>query len=286
LSVWAFATFGVAAALADSSIPWQDNDAQGVITLYDKSGQVLTEGSVDTHPFAWSAVGSVPAKAPYDGAGHNATLMAYQPRQGVLPGLWSGDLLTATTAYTNPDKPTVLATASDFSLGDFIKEFPPQWDGLIQLRLLLGATGQSTPSTPYAALAIKVTGGNWSVVGATPATSSSGAARSPRSSVAPSDAVSQPSRSSSTSGSRASPEASRTTSQSGTGAISSQSPGAADSSRSAESSTLADASSPVSQGSDGGGGGKGWPPTWVALLGVLGLGIGIAALWRQWGVRS
>jgi hypothetical protein len=149
---------------AQAASPYADPAVTGTITLYDQSGHVLTHGDVDTKPFVWRAVSSKAAAAPYNGAGATATLFAFQPRQNATPVLWSGDTLTASTPFTDPGHPTVTATATDFSLKDFLDEFPPRWDGAIQLRIYLDAPGQTALTTSYVAANLKITGNTWTQV--------------------------------------------------------------------------------------------------------------------------
>ncbi len=78
--------------------------------------------------------------------------------------MWSGDTLTASTPFADPAHPTVTATATDFSLEDFLDEFPPRWDGAIQLRIYLDAPGQSALTTTYVAANLKITGDTWTQV--------------------------------------------------------------------------------------------------------------------------
>jgi hypothetical protein len=148
-----------------TKVPWKDPSAQGTISLYDKAGHPLTSGSITTHPFIWKAVGSIPAPSPFNGTGRNATLLAYQPRKGADPSEWSGDLISATTTYDDPAHPSVTEVATDFSLKDFLTEFPPRWDSIIQLRIYLGVPGTPLRTTPYYAAAVKVHGDKWTLVG-------------------------------------------------------------------------------------------------------------------------
>ncbi|HKT04263.1 MAG TPA: hypothetical protein VJT31_32460, partial [Rugosimonospora sp.] len=160
---------------ASGTVPYSDSGSIGYITLYDKTGAAVKSGSVTDKPFVWKAVSSKRAPAPYDGTGRKATLNAFQPRNGASPPLWSGDKMTASTAYADPVHPTVTATATDFSLQDFLSEFPPQWDGLVQLRLYFGVPGRPTLNATYVTTDIKVTGQTWSVVGGGPGAGANGA---------------------------------------------------------------------------------------------------------------
>jgi hypothetical protein len=175
LGVVVAAVIAVWPAGAASGVPYADAGSVGFITLYDRSGAAVKSGNVDDKPFVWKAVSSKRAPAPYDAAGRKATLNAFQPRDGASPPLWSGDKMTASMAYPDPAHPTVTATAADFSLRDFITEFPPQWSGLIQLRIYFGVPGRATLNATYVTTDIKVTGQTWSVVGGGPGAGPNGA---------------------------------------------------------------------------------------------------------------
>jgi hypothetical protein len=150
---------------AADPVPYQDAHAIGFVTLYNKGGSPIKGGSLKDHPFVWKAVASKPAPKPWDGTGRKATLYAYQPQQGVLPELWNGDKLTGTSDYPDAAHPTALATTADFSLQDIVDEFPPKWNGLLQLRLVLSAPGQPALTSNYASTDVKISGDTWTVVG-------------------------------------------------------------------------------------------------------------------------
>jgi hypothetical protein len=170
---------GAPAAFAGSGVPYSDPAVVGSIGLCNKAGQQITHGSVNTTPFVWRAVSSQAAQNPYDAAGRTATFYAFQPRQDVAPGQWSGEALTASSRYTNSAHPMAAATGRDDSLKDFISDFPPSWDGLIELRIYLGAPNAQVDSLSYPATNIKVTGNTWRVVGAVaPAACGSGKSES------------------------------------------------------------------------------------------------------------
>lgn len=142
------------------SVPYSDPEARGTITLCNQALQRQDGGSVADRPFLWRAVSSVPAPAPYDGEGRLAFLFAYQPRQGVGPGEWSGEQLTGPTSYTNAGAPMAQFTEIDYALEVFLERFPARWDGLLQLRMYFGAPG-NPPSQEYVAADIQVSGGSW-----------------------------------------------------------------------------------------------------------------------------
>jgi hypothetical protein len=181
----ALSTGGGSAAYASGAVPWTDTAVTGAIGLCDSSGHAIEGGNVNTTPFVWRAVSSTAAPSPYNAAGRTATLYAFQPRQGVAPGDWSGDMLTSSTRYTNPAHPMTEATGGDLSLAGFIGEFPPAWNGLLQLRMYLSAPNQPADSLSYPATTIKVTGSTWSVVNGGTGPCTAGSAESIESIVLP-----------------------------------------------------------------------------------------------------
>jgi hypothetical protein len=156
-------SFTQAAATA-ASVPYQDPAATGLITLCNSAGQPMTGGSIYGKPFVWRAVGATAATSPYNAPGRTAALFGYQPIKNVDPEQWNGQYLTASGRYTDAQAPMTAATAADPTLADFLTNFPPRWDGLIQLRLFLGAPGQPTLTGTYDDATIKISGDNWSLV--------------------------------------------------------------------------------------------------------------------------
>jgi hypothetical protein len=164
LVVLAFALNISGCGSSPAKLPYSDPAAVGFIGLCDRSGHPVHGGSTSDGPFAWLAVSSVAAPAPYNGAGRTATLLAFQPRQGVDPGQWSGALLTASSRYTNPKHPMAQLTSGDLPLSDYLSTYPVRWDGLIQLRLYLGSPAKATLTRQYAATDIRIKGKRWTVV--------------------------------------------------------------------------------------------------------------------------
>jgi hypothetical protein len=185
----ALCTAGAPAAHAAGALPWTDSSVTGFIGLCDSHGHSINSGSLDSAPFVTRGVSSVAAPSPYGEAGRTATLYAFQPRQDLAPGEWSGDMLTASTRYSNPAHPTAVATGGDLSLADFVGEFPPTWDGLVQLRLYLGAPGQPAQTLSYASTTVKVTGSTWTVVSGGNVSCASGQATSIESILLPKKAL-------------------------------------------------------------------------------------------------
>jgi hypothetical protein len=126
------------------------------------------------------------APAPYDNASRTAVLLAYQPRNGLVPGEWSGAELTASSRYTNPDVPMAAATAGDDSLADFMDNYHAVWDGFLQLRMYFGAADEPQYSLHYPTLDIQVQGDTWQSVGGGPVDCTAGTAESIESIVLPS----------------------------------------------------------------------------------------------------
>ena len=151
-------------ASASNPVPYTDFQANGSVGLCDKSGNAVTSGRITDKPFVWFAVSSMAAPKGYGGSGRKATLFIYQPRPNTYPNQWSADQMTSSSPYTNPRYPMAAATDADFSLKDYIAEFPPRWNGLLQLRMYYGAPNKPTWTDTYAATDIKVTGSAWRVV--------------------------------------------------------------------------------------------------------------------------
>jgi len=161
-SVVAVVSLGARADAA--SVPYSDAKVNGYLGLCDASGHAVHAGSLDDRPFVGTAVSSTAAPADYAGDGRTATLFAFQPRPGVAPGEWSGDALGASTRYTNPAHPIGKLVAADAPLREFVDSYPPRWNGLLQLRLYLGAPDQPPYTQTYAATDIRVSGSRWEVV--------------------------------------------------------------------------------------------------------------------------
>lgn len=146
------------------TVPYQDAAVIGGIGLCNKAGQPVSGGSIDDRPFVWRAVSAVPAPDGYAVPGGAATLLAYQPRPNVAASEWNGDTLTATSKYTNVRYPMAQATDQDFTLRDYLNEYKPMVNGLVQLRMYVAAPGQGTLNSAYPATDIVVSGSTWTVV--------------------------------------------------------------------------------------------------------------------------
>jgi hypothetical protein len=166
------------AAGASTSIPYTDTSAAGVLGLCNQQGQQIYSGNINTVPFAWRAVSSIPAPAVVAGTGRTATLYAYQPIEGVDAPYWSGEQLTGSTVYSNPAFPTVVATTRDSSLSNFLNAFHPMWDGFVELRIYLDAPGTESYVQSYPVLNLQISGDTWKAVGGKTVNCDSGQAES------------------------------------------------------------------------------------------------------------
>jgi hypothetical protein len=148
----------------NDKVPYTDTRSSGTLTLCGADGKPVTSGSTGRAPFAARAVGATAVHGPAAAAGRSATLYAYQPRPGTGSQEWSGQQLTAASTYTNAKHPMAAATTKDIPLQDFLTAFPPQWNGLVQLRLYLTAPQVGVGDT-YDTVNVKVDGSSWKVVG-------------------------------------------------------------------------------------------------------------------------
>ena len=94
--------------------------------------------------------------------------------------------MTASSSYTNPANPMAAATDGDQSLQSIIEEYPPKWDGFLELRMYLGTANEEPYESQYPALNIQVTGDTWQAIGGSPVNCASGTAQSIESVLLPS----------------------------------------------------------------------------------------------------
>jgi hypothetical protein len=153
------------AVSAEGSVPYTDSLANGSITLCDNAGHPVTHGSVNDVPFVWAAVASSPARPPFDQPGRTATLFAFQPRQGVAPQEWNGQQLTTGLSYSDPAHPVAVASLDEgAAFKSFLDSYPPQWNGLVQLRVFLGVPDGGIHNTSYPTADLQVKGDTWTVL--------------------------------------------------------------------------------------------------------------------------
>jgi hypothetical protein len=171
-------------------VPYRDPASNGSIGLCNAANQQVTSGSITDVPLAVKAVSTVAAPSPYNGPTRTAILLAYQPRQGLVPGEWSGQALTASSRYSNPQVPMVQATSRDASLKTFLVAFPASDDGFVQLRMYFGAANEPASSSSYPTLDLQVTGSTWHAIGGAAVDCSAGTAESLENIVLPSTTTS------------------------------------------------------------------------------------------------
>jgi hypothetical protein len=145
-------------------LPYTDPNQAGLLTLCNKKLQPITHGSINTAPFVWRIVSSVPTPAAWRVKGVTATLFAYQPRRYTPAGAWSGTALTAASVYSNLAHPMVQGTPIDQPLTQMTSNFPPLWDHLIELRVYLGAPDRSPSVLDYGAADLQISGKTWTMV--------------------------------------------------------------------------------------------------------------------------
>ena len=152
------------AGASAASPPIADPSSDGYLGFCDQQGNPITSGAIADRPFATTVISSAAAPAGYEHG--RATLYAYQPRPQVDPSQWSGRQMTASTIFSTPAHPAVVALADDASMQDFVAAFPPQVHGLVQLRMLLTAINEPAGTQRYPSTFVEVDGATWHVVGA------------------------------------------------------------------------------------------------------------------------
>ena len=98
----------------ERTVPYEDPQSAGLITLCSADGKAVTEGSVKDTPFADLTVGETGLPSEIDPEGTVATLFAYQPRQGIAAGEFSAKYTpgSSTQAATS----AMMATKASISI--------------------------------------------------------------------------------------------------------------------------------------------------------------------------
>ena len=180
--VWAFVlTGGIAltaaspASAAATPPPWQpevNTFANGTLSFYDSTGQLITGGSTTDSPFVAYAQGSVAGRT----GDKVASIYFYTPTSSLPPGAWTGALIGSTT-YPNPAAPSALASsplplesgaAGDEDLADYISSTPNTdstagYVGVYEIRLRTTAPGVAGTSL-WQVADILVNGNTWTQV--------------------------------------------------------------------------------------------------------------------------
>lgn len=161
------AVLPTSSAFASSApVPFKDPYSSGTLTLCDRSGRPLTSGSMQSVPFAWSAVSSSAAPPKYT----RAYLTVFQPIQYVDPSDWDGNQLTTVAIFSNPLHPVAQATNADAPLFFTYNSYPPRWDNLYELRMYFASPNSPAHNSSYPSAVIQVSGNRWTLLsgGGTP----------------------------------------------------------------------------------------------------------------------
>ncbi len=149
----------------ETTVPYDDAQSAGLLTLCSADGKAVTRGSVDDSPFAAVVLGETALPSDLDPTGAVATLYAYQPREGVGTSEFSGNALTAAVGFADPEAPAARVDEGAWTIGDFVTAFPADYDGYVQLRLVLGTPEAGTLSDrPYDTADLRVDGDAWELV--------------------------------------------------------------------------------------------------------------------------
>ncbi|HTZ93776.1 MAG TPA: hypothetical protein VMB74_15395 [Streptosporangiaceae bacterium] len=154
----------LATSKAGFHLPYTDPNQAGWLTLCGTNLKPVTSGNINTKPFVWRVVSSVPAPKVYFSHGARAVLYAYQPREQTPAGAWSGTIMATPSEFSNRLHPMAQFTPIDQPLSYMTIDFPPIFDHLIQLRLYMGAPGMAEDVDGYAAADIQVIGNTWHLV--------------------------------------------------------------------------------------------------------------------------
>jgi hypothetical protein len=149
----------------ETAVPYDDAQSAGLLTLCSADGKAVTGGKVDDSPFADIVLGETALPSDLDPTGAVATLYAYQPREGVATNEFSGNALTAAVGFADPETPAARVDEGAWTIGDFVTAFPADFDGYVQLRLVLGTPEAGTLSDqPYDTADLRVDGDAWELV--------------------------------------------------------------------------------------------------------------------------
>jgi hypothetical protein len=158
-------TAGQAPAVA-GTLPFVDQYVVGGVGFCTSTGHEFYSGSIYAKPFAPLAVATSKAPEDYSRPGRKAVLYAFQPRQYLDPSFWEGNPLSADSSYSNANVPMVQSTVIDPSLAVFLAEFPPTWNGYVEIRIFDGHIGAGYDTSTYPATIIQVRGTTWTALNA------------------------------------------------------------------------------------------------------------------------
>lgn len=149
----------------DETVPYDDPQSSGLLTLCDTSGHQVTGGKITDKPFAPIVLGQTPLdKRVAADVVPIATLYGYQPRPGVEALEFSGTAIGGPVPFTRHDKPATQVVKEAYSIANFTEIYPAKLDGYVQLRLITSAPGFGAFTTAYDTADLKVDGDNWKLV--------------------------------------------------------------------------------------------------------------------------
>ena len=169
LSVGIIATFIAGGMLvpsvanADQS-PFKDPNAIGLIGFCDSKDNPVTSGNIRDVPFVVKYASNTPAPKDYLGPLQKATIYAFSPLPNSNPGDWVGFQMTASSGYSNEKAPMVKGTYADAPLEWHTTSFPPQLDGLVQVRMILSNVNTPPRTNKYSQAIVRVKGDTWTLV--------------------------------------------------------------------------------------------------------------------------
>ena len=167
-----------------------DPNSLGALTLFDGSGNVITQGStLAATPFAPFVQAAVARSSSGD---TKATLELASPMMSADPSTWPTSIFGGAEIYPNASAPASLGTsalplytgaAADETLGAAVSSLPAtQYPGIYQLRIYTSGKGHPIGST-YDSLDLQIdtSGNTWQVIYPVTATATSAASVSPTS---------------------------------------------------------------------------------------------------------
>ena len=150
-------------ASADQA-PFKDPNAVGLIGFCDSKDNPVTSGHIRDVPFVVKYATNTPAPKDYVGPQQKATIYAFSPLPNSNPGDWVGFQMTASSGYSNDKTPMAKGTFADAPLEWHTTSFPPQLDGLVQVRMILSNVNTPPRTNKYSQAIVRVKGDTWTLV--------------------------------------------------------------------------------------------------------------------------
>jgi hypothetical protein len=144
--------------------PFKDSNAVGLIGFCDLNDNPVTSGHIRDVPFVVKYVSNTPAPKDYVGPQQKAAIYAFSPLPNSNPGDWVGFQMTASSGYSNEKTPMAKGTYADAPLEWHTTSFPPQLDGLVQVRMILSNVNTPPRTNQYPQAIVRVKGDSWTLV--------------------------------------------------------------------------------------------------------------------------